>query len=85
MAVASEYEPYVYGKAENGVPTVYFHGLNDNCTNNAETVKYMSQYTNHSYVRCIEIGDGRKTTWWLHITKQAKMACELLLEDPVFS
>ena len=60
----AQYLPTSVGKIENGIPTAIFHGLNDNCTNNAVLVQHMSDVTNGSYVRCVEIGNGRSDTWW---------------------
>jgi hypothetical protein len=47
-----------------GIPTAIFHGLNDNCTNNHVLTENLSKATGGAYVRCIEVGDGRRTSWW---------------------
>ena len=44
----------------------------------------MSDHTEGSYVRCIEIGDGRRTTWWENIAKQGKELCDKFMKDPNF-
>ena len=51
-----------------GVPTAIFHGLNDNCTNNRILTENLSKVTGGAYVKCIEVGDGRRTSWWTELT-----------------
>lgn len=56
------------------VPTAVFHGLNDNCSLNAEMVKILAEETN-AHVECIEVGSGRRSTWWRTLGSQAAEAC----------
>jgi len=57
-----------------GVPTAVFHGLNDNCTLNAEMVRILGEETK-AHVECIEVGSGRRATWWRSLGSQAAEAC----------
>ena len=56
------------------VPTAVFHGLNDNCSLNAEMVRILAEETN-AHVECIEVGSGRRSTWWRSLGSQAAEAC----------
>ena len=77
---------YSHGNASNGmIPTAIFHGLNDNCTNNMAIVKHLSQATNNSYVKCIEVGNGRRDTWFTDVMDQAQVGCSNLKMDANFS
>ena len=74
----------IIGKGDIGVPTAVFHGLNDNCTNNYALVYNLSKYRNGAYVRCIEIGDGKRSTWWMPLGEQAQEACLKIKRDHNF-
>ena len=69
--------------AREGVPTVVFHGMHDNCENNKVLVGILKEKT-HAYVECIEIGDGVSTSMWKKFMDQAKEACNKVLEHPEF-
>jgi hypothetical protein len=61
------YKPIYTGDARVGVPTIIIHGLNDNCTENSDLVVNLSEKLGGTYVKCIEIGDGKRTTWWTNL------------------
>lgn len=61
-------------KVKRSVPTAVFHGLNDNCSLNAEMVRILGEETK-AHVECIEVGSGRRSTWWRSLGSQAAEAC----------
>lgn len=68
----------------HNIPTVIFHGLNDNCQNNLELTKMIELKTGSPAI-CIEIGNGVETTWHTKFSNQAKEACQKVLENDVLS
>lgn len=62
------------------VPTVIFHGLNDNCLKNFELTKIIERSTGSPAI-CIEIGNGVETTWHQSFSEQAREACQKVMDN----
>ena len=62
-------------QSKANVPTVVFHGMHDNCENNAQLVDLLADGTK-AHVECIEIGNGVSTSMWTKFMEQAKEACK---------
>ena len=72
-----------FGHAFASVPTAYFHGMHDDCQNNLHLTQVLSEDLG-APVECIEVGNGIETSMIMQFKKQAEIACQNLLNNPVF-
>ena len=56
------------GHSFAAVPTAYFHGMHDNCTNNFVLTQVLSDDL-QSPVECIEVGNGIQTSMMMQFKK----------------
>ena len=73
---------FLHAVSAASVPTVIFHGLNDNCNNN-EILTQVIQNNTGAPAFCIEVGNGVQTTWRTTINNQAQEACQKIIDDPL--
>ena len=38
-----------------------------------------------AYTKCVEIGSGKMSSWFMDMPTQIKLACEGIMQDPVFT
>jgi len=72
-------------KNANSHPVALFHGIGDAC-NFAPLIQltnYLKEKLN-TEVKCIEIGNGFVSSWFMQFSKQAEEACEKIKSDEAF-
>jgi hypothetical protein len=90
LALASiEESHHIHHDHENSyvadeIPTLIFHGLNDNCQNNAILTKLIQNKTGQPAF-CVGIEHGITSTWLTNFNAQAEDACEKVMNNPLIS
>jgi palmitoyl-protein thioesterase len=76
----------IHGSNCDSYPVAIFHGIGDGC--NFEGLLNLVQTLKKSLkteVKCIEIGNGFITSWFMQFSEQAKEACEKIKSDEIFN